>query len=102
MDHKRFQPQSETVWRQANKYGVPRIAYINKMDRLGADFFQVVGKMRERLGANAAPIMIPIGAETSFTGYVDVLTMKATVYTSDDGKVFEIRIADLINASLNH
>ena len=74
------QPQSETVWRQANKYGVPRIAYINKMDRLGADFFQVVGRMRERLGANAAPIMIPIGSESNFKGYVDVLTMKATVF----------------------
>ena len=85
------QPQSETVWRQANKYGVPRIAYINKMDRLGADFFQVVGKMRERLGANAAPITVPIGAESNFQGYIDVLTMKATIYTSDDGKKFEIR-----------
>jgi elongation factor G len=84
------QPQSETVWRQANKYGVPRIAYINKMDRLGADFFSVVGRMRERLGANAAPITIPIGAESDFKGYIDVLTMKATVYTSDDGKTFEV------------
>ncbi len=85
------QPQSETVWRQANKYGVPRIAYINKMDRLGADFFQVVARMRDRLGANAAPITVPIGAESEFKGYIDVLTMKATVYTSDDGKQFEIQ-----------
>ncbi|MCW5935938.1 MAG: elongation factor G [Fimbriimonadaceae bacterium] len=85
------QPQSETVWRQANKYKVPRIAYINKMDRLGADFFSVVTRMRERLGANAAPIVIPIGAESDFQGYIDLLTMKATVYTSDDGKTFDIR-----------
>ncbi|MCW5938738.1 MAG: elongation factor G [Fimbriimonadaceae bacterium] len=85
------QPQSETVWRQANKYGVPRIAYINKMDRLGADFFSVVSRMRDRLGANAAPITIPIGAESDFKGYVDLITMKATWYTSDDGKQFEER-----------
>ncbi|MBS1715270.1 MAG: elongation factor G [Armatimonadetes bacterium] len=98
------QPQSETVWRQANKYGVPRIAYINKMDRLGADFFQVVGRMRERLGANAAPIMIPIGAESEFKGYIDVLTMKATVYTSDDGKQFEVRDipTDLVNVAAEY
>ncbi len=83
------QPQSETVWRQANKYAVPRIAYINKMDRLGADFFTVVERMRERLGANAAPIIIPIGAEGDFKGYIDLLTMRATIYTSDDGRTFE-------------
>lgn len=83
------QPQSETVWRQANKYKVPRIAYINKMDRLGADFFKVVEMMRARLGANAAPIQIPIGAESGYQGYVDLVTMKATIYKSDDGKVFE-------------
>ena len=98
------QPQSETVWRQANKYGVPRIAYINKMDRLGADFYQVVSRMRERLGANAAPIMLPIGAESEFKGYIDVLTMKATVYTSDDGKVFEIRDipADMVDIAAEY
>lgn len=83
------QPQSETVWRQANKYMVPRVAYINKMDRLGADFFSVVDQLKTRLGANVAPIMIPIGAESDFQGYVDLLTMKATVYTSDDGKEFK-------------
>ena len=83
------QPQSETVWRQANKYKVPRIAYINKMDRIGADFFQVVQRMRERLGSNAAPIQIPIGAENMYKGYVDLITMTATIYKSDDGKVFE-------------
>jgi elongation factor G len=85
------QPQSETVWRQANKYGVPRIIYVNKMDRLGADFFAVIGKIKERLGANAAPIQIPIGAESQYAGYVDLITMKATVYTSDDGKSYEER-----------
>jgi len=84
------QPQSETVWRQANKYKVPRIAYINKMDRLGADFFAVVEKLRARLGANAAPIQIPIGAEGDYAGYIDLITMKATRYLSDDGKDFEI------------
>jgi elongation factor G len=83
------QPQSETVWRQANRYKVPRVAYINKMDRLGADYFNVVEKMRERLGANAAPITIPIGAESEFKGYIDVINMTATLYTSDDGKEFE-------------
>lgn len=83
------QPQSETVWRQGNKYGVPRIIYVNKMDRLGADFFSVYNRVRERLGANAAPIQIPIGAEGNYKGYVDLITMKATLYTSDDGKQFE-------------
>ncbi len=85
------QPQSETVWRQANKYGVPRIAYVNKMDRLGADFFSVLQRMKERLGANVTPLVIPIGAESDFQGYIDLITMKATVYTSDDGKKYEIR-----------
>ncbi len=84
------QPQSETVWRQANKYQVPRIAYVNKMDRLGADFYSVVERLRDRLGANAAPIVIPIGAESEFRGYIDLLSMKATIYTSDDGKEFEV------------
>jgi elongation factor G len=85
------QPQSETVWRQANKYSVPRIVYINKMDRLGADFFSVVEKIHARLGANCAPIQIPIGAESNYSGYIDLITMDATVYTSDDGKQYEIR-----------
>ena len=84
------QPQSETVWRQANKYGVPRIVYVNKMDRLGADFFSVVERIRARLGANGAPIQIPIGAESQYKGYIDLIAMKATVYTSDDGKKFEV------------
>jgi elongation factor G len=83
------QPQSETVWRQANKYGVPRIIYVNKMDRLGADFFAVMVKIKERLGSNVAPIQIPIGAESQYIGYVDLITMKATIYKSDDGKTSE-------------
>ncbi len=80
------QPQSETVWRQANKYGVPRVIYVNKMDRLGADFFSVVERIRGRLGANCTPVQIPIGAESQYKGYVDLITMRALVYTSDDGK----------------
>ncbi|MEJ5170230.1 MAG: elongation factor G [Fimbriimonadales bacterium] len=84
------QPQSETVWRQANKYGVPRIIYINKMDRLGADFFAVVERIRQRLGANAAPIQIPIGAESNYQGYVDLISMEATIYRSDDGKEYDV------------
>ncbi len=83
------QPQSETVWRQATKYKVPRVIYVNKMDRLGADFFQVYYRIRERLGANVAPIQIPIGAESNYQGYVDLITMTATLYKNDDGKVFE-------------
>jgi elongation factor G len=80
------QPQSETVWRQMNKYAVPRIIYVNKMDRLGADFFSVLGRIRERLGANVAPIQIPIGAESDYLGYVDLITMTAAVYDRDDDK----------------
>lgn len=83
------QPQSETVWRQANKYSVPRLIYVNKMDRLGADFYAVIARVKERLGANVAPIQIPIGAESNYSGYVDLISMKATIYKSDDGKVFE-------------
>jgi elongation factor G len=83
------QPQSETVWRQANKYKVPRIAFVNKMDRMGADFFSVVDKMRERLGANAVPIQMPIGAEADFVGLVDLVTMTATRYLDDEGKKIE-------------
>jgi len=79
------QPQSETVWRQANKYRVPRLAYINKMDRTGADFFNVVGKIRERLGANAIPVQLPIGSEQQFAGIIDLLRMKALLYADDLG-----------------
>ncbi len=80
------QPQSETVWRQANKYKVPRIIFINKMDRTGADFYNAVTKIRERLGAPATPIMLPVGQEDQFKGFVDLLTGKATIYTDDLGK----------------
>lgn len=80
------EPQSETVWHQASKYGVPRIAYVNKMDIIGADFFNVVNMMRERLNANAVPIQLPIGSEAAFRGIVDLVTMKAEVYYDDDGK----------------
>ncbi|MCW5947456.1 MAG: elongation factor G [Fimbriimonadales bacterium] len=83
------QPQSETVWRQANKYGVPRIVYVNKMDRLGADFFGVVEKIRARLGCNGVPIQVPIGAESNFQGYVDLIRMKAIVYKDDLGKEYD-------------
>jgi elongation factor G len=79
------QPQSETVWRQANKYKVPRIIFVNKMDRMGADFFNVVDKIRERLGARAVPIQVPIGAEDNFKGIVDLFTMHKIIYTDDAG-----------------
>jgi len=77
------EPQSETVWRQANKYGVPRMAFVNKMDRAGADFLRVVEQMSQRLGANPVPLQIPIGAEDKFEGVVDLLEMKA-IYWDDD------------------
>ncbi|MBC5809475.1 MAG: elongation factor G, partial [Candidatus Eremiobacteraeota bacterium] len=79
------QPQSETVWRQANKYKVPRIVFVNKMDRMGADFFNCVAKIRERLGAHAVPIQVPIGAEDQFKGVVDLFTMTKIIYTDDLG-----------------
>jgi elongation factor G len=84
------EPQSETVWRQADKYNVPRIAYINKMDIMGADFYRVVKMMKERLGANAVPIQLPIGCEDSFTGIVDLITMKAHIFKDDLGKKMEV------------
>jgi len=74
------QPQSETVWRQAEKYRVPRIAFINKMDRTGADFDGVVADIREELGANAVPVVLPIGAEDRFVGIIDLVDMKAVYY----------------------
>lgn len=79
------EPQSETVWRQATKYNVPRLAYVNKMDITGADFFRVVDMMRERLGAKAVPIQIPIGVEADYTGLVDLVKMKAEVYVDELG-----------------
>jgi elongation factor G len=84
------EPQSETVWRQADKYGVPRIAFVNKMDRIGADFYKAVGTMVERLGANAVPVQLPIGAESEFQGIVDLVEMRAIVYTDDLGATWEV------------
>jgi elongation factor G len=86
------EPQSETVWRQANKYNVPRIAFINKMDRAGADFFNVVQQIKDKLGAVPVPVQIPIGAEENFTGVVDLIEMKAVVWYEDaaSGSRFEI------------
>ncbi len=79
------QSQSETVWRQANRYEVPRMVFVNKMDRTGADFYRVVDQIKNRLGANAVPIQLPIGAEDKFTGLIDLMTMKAEIYTNDLG-----------------
>ncbi len=78
------QPQSETVWRQATKYGVPRIAFVNKMDRSGADFFKVYKQMKERLHANPVPIQVPIGAEEGFKGVIDLVKMKSIVWNEED------------------
>jgi len=87
------EPQSETVWRQADRYKVPRVAFINKMDRVGADFSLVVSQMRERLGANAVPIQIPIGSEDSFRGMVDLVRFKAVMYHEELG--IDPRVVDL-------
>ncbi|MEW8247425.1 MAG: elongation factor G [Candidatus Thiodiazotropha endolucinida] len=84
------EPQSETVWRQANKYNVPRMAFINKMDRMGADFFRVVGHLKDRLGANAVPIQVPVGAEEGFKGVIDLIKMKSIVWSEENmGAQFE-------------
>lgn len=89
------QPQSETVWRQADRYKVPRIAFINKMDRTGANFFKVYGQMRDRLRAHAVPIQIPIGSESELKGIVDLVKMKAYIYTNDLGTdILETDIPD--------
>ncbi len=89
------QPQSETVWRQADRYKVPRIAFINKMDRTGANFFKVYGQMRDRLRANAVPVQIPIGSESELKGIVDLVKMKAYIYTNDLGTdILETDIPD--------
>ena len=83
------EPQSETVWRQADRYGVPRMAYVNKMDMIGADFYRVIDMMKARLGANPVPIQLPVGAEDTYKGMIDLVEMKAIVYTDDQGKVSE-------------
>jgi elongation factor G len=84
------EPQSETVWRQADKYHVPRIAFINKMDRIGADFDRSVETMIDRLGANAVPVQLPIGAEADLVGIIDLVAMKAIIYNDDLGKDFDV------------
>jgi elongation factor G len=94
------EPQSETVWRQANKYKVPRLGFVNKMDRSGADFFNVVAQIRERLGANPVPLQVPIGAEAEFKGVVDLVNNRAMVWNeADQGMTWnEIPIpADLVD-----
>jgi elongation factor G len=83
------EPQSETVWRQADRYSVPRIAFINKMDRMGADFYASLASIRSRLGARAVPVQLPIGSEDEFQGVVDLIAQKAIVYTDDLGKNVE-------------
>src|ERR671933_2480470 len=83
------EPQSETVWRQADKYEVPRIAFVNKMDRIGADFYRAVDTMAERLGANAVPVQLPIGEEAGFRGIVDLVEMNAILYKDDLGAEWE-------------
>ncbi len=95
------QPQSETVWRQATRYKVPRMCFVNKMDRIGADFFRAVGTIRDRLGAPAVILQVPIGAETDFVGVIDLVTMKANVYKDDKGESYEITDipADLLEIS---
>ncbi|MEK7817225.1 MAG: GTP-binding protein, partial [Actinomycetota bacterium] len=83
------EPQSETVWRQADKYKVPRIAYVNKMDRIGADFFQVMDMMVKRLDAHPLALQLPIGREDAFQGVIDLITMRALVWTSEKGETWE-------------
>ena len=86
------EPQSETVWRQANKYRVPRMAFVNKMDRMGADFFRVAQQLEDRLGATAVPVMLPIGSEESFAGVIDLVKMKAVYWEEENmGMRFEYR-----------
>ncbi|MEI3255087.1 MAG: elongation factor G [Candidatus Gastranaerophilaceae bacterium] len=87
------QSQSETVWRQANRYEVPRMVFVNKMDRTGANFYRVLEQLRNRLGANAHPIQLPIGAEDQFKGIIDLIDMKAHIYTNDLGT--DIKVEDI-------
>src|SRR6201990_2637528 len=94
------EPQSETVWRQANRYKVPRIGFVNKMDRAGADFLNVVKQVKEMLGAKAVPLQLPIGAEDSFTGVVDLIKMKGIIWHMEtEGMTFdEIAVPDDMKA----
>ena len=91
----RVQPQSETVWRQADKHRVPKIAYVNKMDRVGADFLAVVSEMKEKLGANAVPIALPIGAEDKFQGIVDLIAMKGYFYDQESKELVNYEVRDI-------
>src|SRR5476649_2709012 len=84
------EPRSETVWRQADRYGVPRICFVNKLDRTGADFWRCVDMIHERLGANAVPIQIPIGSEENFKGVIDLVAMKAILYRDDLGAQIDV------------
>ena len=93
------EPQSETVWRQANKYNVPRLVFINKMDRAGADFLRVIEQIEQRLGASPVPIQLPIGAEEEFKGVVDLIKMKA-IYWNEDDKGMTFEYADIPNEML--
>ncbi|KYC51595.1 MAG: Elongation factor 2 [Candidatus Methanofastidiosum methylothiophilum] len=88
------QPQSETVWRQANKYNVPRIIFVNKMDRMGADFYSVINQIKSKLGANPVPIQIPIGAEENFKGVVDLIEMKAYIF-SDEKELVNYKVVEI-------
>jgi elongation factor G len=85
-----IQPQSETVWRQANRYNIPRIVLINKMDRQGAQFMRVVNEIKQKLHANVVPVQIPIGAEDAFSGIIDLVEMKALLWNNDDGRNYEV------------
>jgi elongation factor G len=89
------EPQSETVWRQADKYNVPRIAFVNKMDRAGADFFSVVQQIKEKLGANPVPVQLPMGAEENFKGIIDLIAMKSIIYYENDNTGTKYEIEDI-------
>jgi elongation factor G len=89
------EPQSETVWRQANRYNVPRIAFVNKMDRAGADFFSVVQQIKEKLGANPVPVLLPVGSEENFRGVIDLLQMKSLVYYPDETIITRFETEDI-------
>src|SRR5574344_1780684 len=91
----RVQPQSETVWRQADKYGVPKIAYVNKMDRVGADFLAVVSEIKEKLGATAVPLCLPIGSEDKFQGLIDLIDMKSIIYDQDSKELVNYVIGEI-------
>jgi elongation factor G len=94
------EPQSETVWRQANKYGVPRLGFVNKMDRMGANFLRVVQQLKDRLGANPVPLQLPIGAEEHFKGVVDLVKMKAILW-DEESKGMKFDYVDIPEAMVD-